>query len=156
MINSISRFLATPSPVFELDVGGEINAQQYAIIRLAQCVESKPEAQMSQVAISTLYALLNEISRYSGEKGELGAHAISGAPAAEQLDEKQKQQVCTNALSAIVGVAVYLKDESVSGYNGRRITTSTDNSLLSIRSCCKPSLCCCPGASSSPLHPWLL
>lgn len=44
----------------------------------------------------------------------LDKNAISGAPAADQLNEKQKQQVCANALSAIVGVAVYLKDESVS------------------------------------------
>ena len=40
-------------------------------------------------------------------------NVISGAPAADQLSEKQKQQVCANALSAIVGVAVYLKDEAV-------------------------------------------
>ncbi|CAO3596291.1 unnamed protein product [Absidia cylindrospora] len=113
MINNISRFLATPSPVFELHAG-DISVQQYAVIRLAQCVESKPQAQMSQIAISTLYALLNEISRYTGEDSdEAGAHTITGAPAAEQLSEKQKQQVCTNALSAIVGVAVYLKDESI-------------------------------------------
>ncbi|KAI8097412.1 uncharacterized protein BX664DRAFT_326316 [Halteromyces radiatus] len=113
MINSISRFLATPSPVFEL-YASDISVQQYAVIRLAQCVQSKPQAQMSQAAISTLYALLNEITRYSGDDGnETGHHAISGAPAAEQLNEKQKQQVCTNALSAIVGVAVYLKDEAI-------------------------------------------
>lgn len=76
---------------------------------------------MSQAAISTLYALLNEITRYSEEDSNpmdrfsmLDKNAISGAPAADQLNEKQKQQVCANALSAIVGVAVYLKDESVS------------------------------------------
>lgn len=120
MINTISRFLATPSPVFELQAG-DISVQQYAVIRLAQCVESKPKAQTSQVAISTLYALLNEISRYSGEDtGEVGHHAITGAPSAEQLTDKQKQQVCINALSAIVGVAVYMKDESVRSMNLRR------------------------------------
>lgn len=113
MTNTISRFLATPSPVFELQAG-ETSVQQYAILRLAQCVESKPQAQMSQAAISTLHALLNEITRYSEEDGKSsGGHTISGVPA-EQLSEKQKQQVCTNALSAIVGVAVYLKNESVS------------------------------------------
>ena len=77
--------------------------------------------QISQAAISTLYALLNEITRYSDEDGAtadrysmLTKNAISGAPDANQLSEKQKQQVCANALSAIVGVAVYLKDEAVS------------------------------------------
>lgn len=77
--------------------------------------------QISQAAISTLYALLNEITRYSDEEGAtvdrysmLTKNAISGAPDANQLSEKQKQQVCANALSAIVGVAVYLKDEAVS------------------------------------------
>lgn len=77
--------------------------------------------QISQAAISTLYALLNEITRYSDEEGAtvdrysmLTKNAISGAPDANQLNEKQKQQVCANALSAIVGVAVYLKDEAVS------------------------------------------
>ncbi|CAO3637256.1 unnamed protein product [Cunninghamella echinulata] len=112
MTNTISRFLATPSPVFELQAG-DISVQQYSILRLAQCVESKPQAQMSQTAISTLHALLNEITRYSDEDGtSSGTHTISGVPA-EQLSEKQKQQVCINALSAIVGVAVYLKNESI-------------------------------------------
>lgn len=66
--------------------------------------------------------MLNEITRYSDDAdgvperfSMLNANAISGAPAADQLNEKQKQQVCANALSAIIGVAVYLKDESVSG-----------------------------------------
>lgn len=77
---------------------------------------------MAQAAISTVYALLNEITRYStNENGAADGHykpalnggAISGAPALEQLNEKQKQQVCVNVLSAIVGVAVYLKDDEV-------------------------------------------
>lgn len=77
--------------------------------------------QVSQAAISTIYALLNEITRYSDEGNGGGdrfsmydQNVISGAPAADQLNEMQKQQVCANALSAIVGVAVYLKDEAVS------------------------------------------
>lgn len=41
-------------------------------------------------------------------------NAISGVPALEQLSEKQKQQVSANVLSAIVGIAVYLKDDRVS------------------------------------------
>ncbi|CDS12547.1 hypothetical protein LRAMOSA04741 [Lichtheimia ramosa] len=123
MTNTICRFLATPSPVFELlaETGQEpLSVQQFAIIRLAQCVQTKPSMQISQAAISTLYALLNEITRYSDEEGAtvdrysmLTKNAISGAPDANQLNEKQKQQVCANALSAIVGVAVYLKDEAI-------------------------------------------
>lgn len=75
---------------------------------------------MRQAAVSTLYALLNEITRYSDKESVeqpsavLNSNSIVGAPAAETLDEVEKQQVCVNALSAIVNVAVYLADESVS------------------------------------------
>jgi phosphatidylinositol 4-kinase len=125
MTNTICRFLATPSPVFELQTEKSkesVSVQQYAIIRLAQCVQTKPQAQVSQAAISTVYALLNEITRYTNNedgntdnqyKLPLNGSGISGAPALEQLDDKQKQQVCANVLSAIVGVAVYLKDDHV-------------------------------------------
>lgn len=125
MTNTICRFLATPSPVFELQtqkLKESVSVQQYAIIRLAQCVQTKPHAQAPQAAISTVYALLNEITRYTNNengtadieyKPSLNGSAISGAPALEQLNEKQKQQVCANVLSAIVGVAVYLKDDHV-------------------------------------------
>lgn len=124
MTETICRYLATPSPVFEwtTELDQEtLTMQKFAIIRLAQCVQTKPSGQMRQAANSTFYALLNEITRYSDED-TLGkqpslvhANNITGAPAVELLNESQKQQVCVNALSAIVGVAVYLKDESVSG-----------------------------------------
>lgn len=42
MTNNICRFLATPSPVFELQahIGQEnVSIQQFAIVRLAQCVQ---------------------------------------------------------------------------------------------------------------------
>ncbi|KAI9262886.1 hypothetical protein EDC94DRAFT_88967 [Helicostylum pulchrum] len=125
MTNTICRFLATPSPVFELqteELKESVSVQQYAIVRLAQCVQTKPQAQVSQAAISTVYALLNEITRYTGSEGETGntgyknapnGSSIHGAPALEQLSEKQKQQVSTNVLSAIVGIAVYLKDDQI-------------------------------------------
>ncbi|KAG0179232.1 phosphatidylinositol-4- kinase [Apophysomyces sp. BC1034] len=126
MTNTICRFLATPSLVFELQTaqdGKNISVQQFAIVRLAQCVQIKPRTQMPQAAVSTLYALLNEITRYTEEENASsnerfstsfgGKNVISGAPAVNDLSEKQKQQVCANALSAIVGVAVYLKDESI-------------------------------------------
>ncbi|KAI7870650.1 hypothetical protein BDF14DRAFT_1772183 [Spinellus fusiger] len=122
MTNTICRFLATPSSVFEMQTEqgvGLISVQQFAITRLAQCVQSKPQAQLSQAAISTLYALLNEITRYSSSEEHCShdyagtENSISGTPAAHQLDEKQKQQMCANALSAVVGVAVYLKDDAI-------------------------------------------
>lgn len=75
---------------------------------------------MRQAAISTLYALLNEITRYSDDETPdqpsafVDPNSIIGAPAVELLTESQKQQVCVNALSAIVNIAVYLADESVS------------------------------------------
>lgn len=69
---------------------------------------------------------MNEITRYAGtENGAVSSEykpsngsAISGVPALEQLSDKQKQQVSANVLSAIVGIAVYLKDDRV-----RRILT---------------------------------
>ena len=39
MTNSICRFLATPSPVFELQAEETVSVQQFAIVRLAQCVQ---------------------------------------------------------------------------------------------------------------------
>lgn len=42
MTNTICRFLATPSPVFELRTEKSketVSVQQYAIVRLAQCVQ---------------------------------------------------------------------------------------------------------------------
>ncbi|KAI8636242.1 hypothetical protein BD408DRAFT_487034 [Parasitella parasitica] len=123
MTNTICRFLATPSLVFDLPtekLEESVNVQQFAIVRLAQCVQTKPDAQVTQAAISTVYALLNEITRYTGiESGSVdkapmnSRSAIAGAPALEQLSEKQKQQVCANVLSAIVGVAVYLRDDNI-------------------------------------------
>lgn len=121
MTNTISRFLATPSNVFELKLEQDhenITMQKSAIIRLAQCVQTKPAPQMRQAAVSTLYALLNEITRYSDEEGsdQVNGNSIVGAPDADMLSDSQKQQVVVNVLSAIVNVAVYLADETVSKY----------------------------------------
>lgn len=75
---------------------------------------------MRQAAISTLYALLNEITRYSDEEPSdqpsafVDPNSIIGVPSTELLNESQKDQVCVNALSAIVNIAVYLADETVS------------------------------------------
>ncbi|KAG0740375.1 hypothetical protein G6F23_008320 [Rhizopus arrhizus] len=119
MTDTICRFLATPSPVFDLGEKnkGAMSVQRHAIIRLAQCVQTKFESHGTQTAISTVYALLNEITRYSNVNGDTTQKPkdsiISGAPALEQLTEKQKQQVCANVLSAIVGVAVHLKDDEI-------------------------------------------
>ncbi|KAI7889364.1 uncharacterized protein EV154DRAFT_423997 [Mucor mucedo] len=122
MTNAICRFLATPSPVFELKVEQEhetVTMQKFAIVRLAQCVQTKPVTQMRQAAVSTLYALLNEITRYSDDETQdqpsafVDPNSIIGVPSAELLNESQKEQVCVNALSAIVNVAVYLADETI-------------------------------------------
>lgn len=124
MTDIICRFLATPSPVFDLGEKGSKSVQEHAIIRLAQCVQTRFDTHGTQPAISTVYALLNEITRYSNSEHKPRDSIISGAPALEQLTESQKQQVCANVLSAIVGVAVYLKDEEVNrrkGKNGKLI-----------------------------------
>lgn len=42
MTNTICRFLATPSPVFDLQTekaNETVSVQQFAIVRLAQCVQ---------------------------------------------------------------------------------------------------------------------
>ena len=42
MTNTICRFLATPSPVFDLQtetLKETVSVQQYAVVRLAQCVQ---------------------------------------------------------------------------------------------------------------------
>ncbi|KAI7904652.1 uncharacterized protein BX663DRAFT_431102 [Cokeromyces recurvatus] len=122
MTETICRYLATPSPVFELMIElnkNTLTMQKFAITRLAQCVQTKPVIQMRQAANSTFYALLNEIIRYSDEditnKQLLQVHpnGVSRAPAQEALNESQKQQVCINALSAIIGIAVHLEDEVI-------------------------------------------
>ncbi|KAG1141414.1 hypothetical protein G6F38_008437 [Rhizopus arrhizus] len=116
IINMLCRFLATPSLVFEkkaTDSDGEMTVQQFAITRLAQCVQNVPEDRMFKVAMSTMYALLNEIPRYSD--AELAGHVLhEDKNTPEHLNDSQKEQVCMNALSAIVGVAVYLQDEEIS------------------------------------------
>ncbi|KAI9473756.1 MAG: hypothetical protein EXX96DRAFT_596776 [Benjaminiella poitrasii] len=122
MTETICRYLATPSPIFELKTGFDKNTltmQKFAVIRLAQCVQTKPAVQMRQAANSTFYALLNEITRYSDEDitskqtSPVHSNGISGVPSADLLNESQKQQVCINALSAIVGIAVHLEDETI-------------------------------------------
>ncbi|RCI03729.1 phosphatidylinositol-4- kinase, partial [Rhizopus stolonifer] len=63
-----------------------------------------------KVAMSTMYALLNEIPRYS----DMDSAGHDNNTVSEHLDDSQKEQVCMNALSAIIGVAVYLQDEEIS------------------------------------------
>ncbi|KAI9473410.1 MAG: hypothetical protein EXX96DRAFT_304862 [Benjaminiella poitrasii] len=133
MINTICRFIATPSPIFELQIekaGESITVQQYAITCLAQCIQSKSDIQLSQTAISTVHSLLNEITRYTHHSEVDVEHlnnqqsdnlvslnnksvAIYRTLEVDQLNEKQKQQVVANVLSAIIGIAVHLKDDHI-------------------------------------------
>ncbi|KAI9022175.1 hypothetical protein CLU79DRAFT_815895 [Phycomyces nitens] len=124
MANIISRFLATPSPVFsakpELNKEAQ-SVQQFSIIRLGQCIQAQPASQRHLLAASILYALLNEITRYTNEDGSAEGtngtfsrtNTIYGVPRADQLSEPQKQQVCENVLAAIVGIAVHMKDSKI-------------------------------------------
>ncbi|KAI9253575.1 hypothetical protein BY458DRAFT_535835 [Sporodiniella umbellata] len=113
MTDTICRFLATPSPIFDIREKGVICVQDHAIVRLSQCVQTRFESHGTQPAISTVYALLNEITRYSDSGHKPRDSIISGAPALEKLSDEQRQQVCANVLSAIVGIAVHLKDEEI-------------------------------------------
>ncbi|KAI8973785.1 hypothetical protein BDF20DRAFT_823654 [Mycotypha africana] len=111
MTELICRYLVTPSPVFEMttELGKvSVTIQQFAITRLAQCIQTKPPSQMRQAATSTFYALLNEIVREDPVK-----QPSSLSTTQQQLSDTQRQLVSVNALSAIVGIAVYLNDESV-------------------------------------------
>ncbi|KAI8142097.1 hypothetical protein BJV82DRAFT_617170 [Fennellomyces sp. T-0311] len=108
MINIISHFLATSNLTFlELPFCSgqpkeKRTIRQFAIVRLAQCVQSRPPSQRSQAAISTLYALLNEITQYDDEREQ-------NHEAMEIKRERQRQQ-----MAAIIGIAVHLRDDEIS------------------------------------------
>ncbi|KAI9260780.1 hypothetical protein BY458DRAFT_439897 [Sporodiniella umbellata] len=113
MINVLCRFLATPSAVFDKksrNCENETTVEEFAIIRLAQCVQNVESDRVFKVAMSTMYALLNEIPRYS----DIDSSGNDESTTVEHLSDLQREQVCMNALSAIVGVAVYLQDEEIS------------------------------------------
>ncbi|KAI9489020.1 hypothetical protein BDB00DRAFT_771435 [Zychaea mexicana] len=107
MINTVRRFLVTASfTLLDSPCCGntnEMSIRQLVIVRLAQCVQSRPPSQRSQAAISTLYALLNEMARYDDEMRH-DTEAVAG----ELGDERQRQQ-----MAAIIGIAVHLKADEV-------------------------------------------
>ncbi|KAI7897758.1 uncharacterized protein BX663DRAFT_527118 [Cokeromyces recurvatus] len=122
MINIICQFLAAPLHVFEYQIEGEIgltNVQQYAIARLAQCIHIKPASQLSQTITFTIHTLLNKTARYtnSGEEdprinyipGKLDDN-FQDFFKFEELNDEQKEQVCVNVLSSVIGIAIKLKD----------------------------------------------
>ncbi|KAI8081307.1 uncharacterized protein BX664DRAFT_340096 [Halteromyces radiatus] len=121
----ICQFLATPSNMFDTETkldGDKASLRKFAVVRLALCVQKKElsSTQVPQAAISILYSLLNEITHYSQDEGgnisletTINRRRFHGVSLVDILDEKQRRQVCTNVLSAIIGVAVYLKDESI-------------------------------------------
>lgn len=60
MTNTISRFLATPSPVFELQtekLTESVSVQQYAIIRLAQCIQVRTSNYRHRVFITYVFSI---------------------------------------------------------------------------------------------------
>ncbi|ORX44035.1 hypothetical protein DM01DRAFT_1364825 [Hesseltinella vesiculosa] len=126
MTEIICQFLATPSQTFDFETvleGSTVTVRQFAIVRLAQCVQTTPAEQLSQAAISILYALLNEITRFGegsskhllSKKNQPPTNSTSYALPRKvaDLSEAEKRQVCINVLSAIIGVAVHLKDEKI-------------------------------------------
>ncbi|KAL0083114.1 hypothetical protein F4703DRAFT_1860187 [Phycomyces blakesleeanus] len=124
MANIISRFLVTPSLVFLIKTESDEESQsiqQFAITRLGQCIEAQPVSQRPSLAASLLYALLNEITRYTNEDGSSESSlssfsrtsTIYGVPRTDQLSESEKQQVCENVLAAIAGIAAYTKDSKI-------------------------------------------
>ncbi|KAI7875421.1 hypothetical protein K492DRAFT_168123 [Lichtheimia hyalospora FSU 10163] len=121
MINTICRFLAIPSTVFYFQCDPPdtkepscTNVRRFAIMRLAQCIQINQDKQKSQIAVSTLYSLLNQMTQYDHEEQELlpGSVDVQNAPATnQQLTSEQQEQLCINALSAIIGIAVRLEED---------------------------------------------
>ncbi|CEG79179.1 Putative Phosphatidylinositol 4-kinase stt4 [Rhizopus microsporus] len=118
MISIFCRFLATPSLAPDKPTTNskeETSIQKFTITRLAQCVQTLNPDHRFKVAMSTMYSLLNGIPRYA--ETDSAEHIQSNAnnqTNSEQLSESQREEICISALSAIVGVAVYLQDEEIS------------------------------------------
>ncbi|RUP48544.1 hypothetical protein BC936DRAFT_144422, partial [Jimgerdemannia flammicorona] len=129
MINTIRRFLTTPSPIFDLVVlcPGNLTIQQYAVKRLTQCIQIRPSAQIPEIATSTLYSFLNHISlifrdtvpngteaiSYPESRNSIDSLATTADTSTRTLNDDQKLQVCVNAIVAIAGVACHLRDDKV-------------------------------------------
>ncbi|KAI9318972.1 hypothetical protein BX666DRAFT_1921765 [Dichotomocladium elegans] len=121
IISSLCRFLATPSLVFldEYEPGYPskmTSIRNITVRRLAQCIQVKRPKQRTQAAISTFYALLNEITRYNEEPNADNKQDSTSVSSQKNnfTQHQHRQQVCINSLSAIVGIAVYLRDDHIS------------------------------------------
>lgn len=77
---------------------------------------------MTQTATSTLYALLNEITRNNRESYPAANGTPVGAPSlfpngaaldVSGLTDSEREQICVSALSGIIGIAKHLEDDSV-------------------------------------------
>jgi len=122
MINTIRRFLTTPSTVFEFTVNTGANGtiQQYAIKRLAQSIQTRNDGQAQSMAQSALYTLLNHITMiYNNDPASseklpyFEEDDTTSEVTVKPLTDHEKHQVCTNVISAIAGVAVHLKDDKI-------------------------------------------
>ncbi|CAO3599597.1 unnamed protein product [Absidia cylindrospora] len=124
MTQVICQFLATPSNIFDIETeldGKKISIRKFAVTRLAQCVQTLATTDVPQAAISILYSLLNEITHYDQSDDGVGAplnpimekQKLLNITTLDTLNERQSRQICENVLSAIIGVAVYLKDETI-------------------------------------------
>lgn len=73
--------------------------------------------QKSQIAVSTLYSLLNQMTQYDHEEQKLLPESVDiqdAPPRNQQLTQGQREQLCINALSAIIGIAVRLEEDDAS------------------------------------------
>lgn len=73
--------------------------------------------QKSQIAVSTLYSLLNQMTQYDHEEQKLLPESVDiqdAPPSNQQLTQAQREQLCINALSAIIGIAVRLEEDDAS------------------------------------------
>ncbi|KAI8581455.1 hypothetical protein K450DRAFT_233176 [Umbelopsis ramanniana AG] len=126
VITLLCRYLTAPIKARAADITSTMNAdiREHTIKALARSVKAKPEGEMTQTATSTLYALLNEITRNNRESYPAANGAASGASSlfpngaaleVSGLTDSEREQICVSALSGIIGIAKHLEDDSISG-----------------------------------------
>ncbi|KAI8342828.1 hypothetical protein BC941DRAFT_509709 [Chlamydoabsidia padenii] len=116
MTQIICQFLTTPRDIFDIETdleGGKVSLRKFAVTRLAQCLKALTSTDVPQAANSVLYSLLNEITHYDHGDDDRRKSIIDRQQPMNALDERQNRQLCVNVLSAIIGVAVHLEDQSI-------------------------------------------
>ncbi|CAG8689893.1 17249_t:CDS:10, partial [Rhizophagus irregularis] len=141
MIQTIRRFLTTPSTIFELAVTVEkdISILDYAIIRLAYCLKAMNQG-TSQSVIYNLLMILSSGGHDRSLTSQKNFLAPNSSMASDQMsihssvsgisrNEEQRQQMYENIVCAVTGVACILKDDNITTFSvsmlGQRLHNHT-------------------------------